>query len=207
MGKILGGTWFTGRLLCSEDSKGCRCAALLRILRKTVWSLRICPRLVRNLEAGVLEYFSDAEKLRVVFRGEHLSTIVCLRPSALLHLGILNFGIMQGRRAQPSCMDFAPFVEIATRPLFRSRFANDDRAAAKMIANNNYNRIYAAGKEQSKMLMAGYYRQHVPPSPRRRLPSQNVTQRFRRFRSVASSEPIRLRSALSSSASRGPDGF
>src|SRR5438034_9663756 len=114
---------------------------------------------------------------------------------------------MQGRRAQPARMVFAPFVEITTRPLFRSRFASDDRASAKMIANNNYNRIYAAGKEQSKMLMAGHHRQHVPPSPRRRLPSQNVTQRFRRFRSVASSEPIRLRSALSSSASRGHDGF
>jgi four helix bundle protein len=48
--------------------------------------------------------------------------------------------------------DFARFVEIATGSLFEVVSQTKIALRRKMIAQNDYNRIYAAPKKQSKML-------------------------------------------------------
>jgi four helix bundle protein len=53
-------------------------------------------------------------------------------------------------RASPT--DFARFVEIATGSLFEVVSQTTIALRRKMIAQNNYNEIYAAAEKQSKML-------------------------------------------------------
>ena len=48
--------------------------------------------------------------------------------------------------------DFARFVEIATGSLFEVVSQSTIALRRKMIAQNNYNEIYAAAEKQSKML-------------------------------------------------------
>jgi four helix bundle protein len=51
-----------------------------------------------------------------------------------------------------SRIDFARFVEIATGSLFEVVSQSTIALRRKMIAQNNYNEIYAAAEKQSKML-------------------------------------------------------
>jgi four helix bundle protein len=54
--------------------------------------------------------------------------------------------------SRASRTDFARFVEIATGSLFEVVSQTKIALRRKMIAQNDYNRIYAAAEKQSKML-------------------------------------------------------